>query len=202
VLPYDTMAGFAVTAVVRLSRVSATVRSFVPQDRRVSEERELLVAELVRETRVLARQLVRYYDAVADQLGLHATDLACLGSLRDKRRATAGELATELGLTTGAVTRMIDRLHKGGFVQRLRDPGDGRRVIVALRPEAEREVVGLFAGQAAQITESSAALTGAQLRFLLDFVRERTDVARGEADRLRRIGKAHATRRTRSQPVT
>jgi DNA-binding MarR family transcriptional regulator len=168
----------------------------------VSEERDLLVGELVQETRALARQLVRYYDAVADQLGLHATDLACLVSLRDRRRATAGELATELGLTTGAVTRVIDRLHKGGFVQRLRDPHDGRRVIIALRPEAERDVVGLFAGQAAQITESSAALSEPQLRFLLDFVRERTEVARGEADRLRRIGKPHATRRARTQPVS
>jgi DNA-binding MarR family transcriptional regulator len=162
----------------------------------VSEERDRLVAELVRETRLLARQLVRFYDAVADQLGLHATDLACLGTLRDRRRATAGELATELGLTTGAVTRMIDRLHKGGFVRRQSDPSDGRRVIVELLPEAESSVVGLFAGQAAQITESSADLTDAQLRFLLDFVRERTDGARGEADRLRRIGKPHATRRT------
>jgi DNA-binding MarR family transcriptional regulator len=167
----------------------------------VSEERDRLVAELVHQTRVMARQLVRFYDAVADQLGLHATDLACLGTLRDRRRATAGELATELGLTTGAVTRVIDRLDRGGFVQRLRDPNDGRRVIVTLRPEAEREVVGLFAGQAARITESSAGLTDAQLRFLLDFVRDRTDIARGEADRLRRVGKPHATRRSKPANV-
>lgn len=155
-----------------------------------------MVAELVRETRLLALQLVRFYDAVADQLGLHATDLACLNLLRDRRQAAAGELATELGLSTGAVTRMIDRLHKGGFVHRLPDPHDGRRVIVALLPEAEASVVGLFAGQAAQITESSTDLTEVQLRLLLSFLRDRTEVARGEADRLRRIGKPHATRRT------
>jgi DNA-binding MarR family transcriptional regulator len=167
-------------------------------DRRVSEERERLVAELVQETRLMARQMVRFYDAVADQLGLHATDLACLGSLRDRRRATAGELATELGLTSGAATRMIDRLNRSGFVRRRRDPSDGRRVIVELVPEAEGSVVGLFAAQAARITESAADLTDAQLRFLLSYVRERTDVARGEADRLRRVGKPHATRRNRA----
>lgn len=145
----------------------------------------------------MARQMVRFYDAVADQLGLHITDLTCLSMLRDRRRATAGELATELGLSTGAVTRVIDRLHRGGFVRRLRDPHDGRRVIVELIPEAEGSVVGLFAGQAAQITEGTADLNESELRLLLGYVRDRTAVSRSEADRLRRDGKAHATRGSR-----
>jgi DNA-binding MarR family transcriptional regulator len=164
----------------------------------VAEERDRLVAELVQETRRMAREMVRFYGAVADQLGLHITDLTCLGTLRDRRRATAGDLAAELGLTTGAVTRVIDRLHQGGFVRRLRDPHDGRRVIVELIPEAEVRVVGLFAGQAAQITESTAELTDGQLRLLLEHLRERTRDSRDEADRLRRVGKPHATRRTRT----
>lgn len=159
------------------------------------------MASLVQQTRLMARQMVRYYDAVADQLGLHITDLTCLGMLRDRRRATAGELATELGLTTGAVTRVIDRLDRTGFVRRVRDPHDGRRVIVELLPEAEQWVVGLFAAQAAHITESAADLSEAQLRLLLGYVQERTDVSRAEADRLRREGKAHATRGTRPRAV-
>lgn len=146
----------------------------------------------------MAQQMVRFYDAVADQLGLHVTDLACLGILRDRRRATAGELATELGVTSGAVTRVIDRLHQHGFVRRVRDPNDGRRVIVELLPESEASVAGLFAGQAAEITESTGDLTDTQLRLLLGYVHNRTEVARDEADRLRRVGKAHATRRNRS----
>lgn len=155
------------------------------------------MATLTQQTRLMARQMVRYYDAVADQLGLHITDLTCLGSLRDRRRATPGELATELGLTTGAVSRVIDRLCRGGFVRRTRDPLDGRRIIVELVPEAEASVVGLFAGQAAHINESVAELSEAQLRLLLDYVRASTEVSRTAADRLRREGKAHATRGTR-----
>ncbi len=157
-------------------------------------EKERLVANLVQETRTMAWQMARYYDAVADQLGLHITDLTCLRTLRDRGRATAGELATELGLSTGAVTRMIDRLHRGGFVRRVRHPHDGRRVIVELVPGAEGSVVGLFAGQAAHITEEAADLNENELRLLLDYVRERTEVSRDEADRLRREGKPHATR--------
>lgn len=160
----------------------------------MAEERERLVGELVREVRLMARQMVRFYDAVADQLGLHITDLTCIGTLRDRRRATAGELATELGLTTGAVSRMLDRLDRAGFVRRLPDTKDRRRVIVELVPEAESSVVGLFAGHAAQITESAVDLSDAQLAFLLGYLRQRTEVARNEADRLRREGKPHATR--------
>lgn len=163
----------------------------------MSDERGRLVAELVLQIRRLSRQHVRVYGAVADQLGLHITDLACLGALRDRRRATAGELAAELGRSTGAVTRVIDRLHQGGLVRRLPDPQDRRRVIVELIPEAESSVVGLFAGLAAQITESTTGLTDRQLRLLVEFVRDRAAGARAEADRLRRDGKPHGTRRTR-----
>jgi DNA-binding MarR family transcriptional regulator len=163
----------------------------------VAPDRNLLVAELIQATRQMSRQLVRYYDAVADQLGLHVTDLTCVGTLRDIRRATAGELATELGLTTGAVTRVIDRLHRAGFVRRVPDPRDGRRVIVELIPEAEASVAGLFAGQAAHITESVGGFTDGQLQLLLGFIRQRAEVSRKEADRLRREGQPHATRRRR-----
>lgn len=159
-------------------------------------ERERLVAELAREVRLMARQMVRFYDAVADQLGLHITDLTCLGTLRDRGRASPGELATELGLTTGAVTRVIDRLERQGFVRRVPDPHDGRRVIVELVAEAQAPVVGLFASQAAHVTESVADLGEPELRLLLAYVRERTAASRDEADRLRREGKPHATRRT------
>ena len=44
-------------------------------------EKERLVANLVQETRTMAWQMARYYDAVADQLGLHVTDLTCLRTL-------------------------------------------------------------------------------------------------------------------------
>lgn len=160
-----------------------------------------MVAQLGPAVRQLIRQTVRYYDAVADQLGLHLTDLTCLGALRDRRRATASELATELGLTTGAVTRVIDRLHRTGFVRRLPDPSDGRRVIVELIPESEASLVGLFAGQAAHLAESVADMSDEQLRFLLAYLRRQSDFSGREADRLRQEGIPHATRRARPADV-
>jgi DNA-binding MarR family transcriptional regulator len=162
----------------------------------VPDEREQLVSELTRESRLMARQLVRFYDAVADQLGLHVSDLTCLGALRDRGRAGVGELATELGLTTGAVSRMVDRLEAGKFVHRVPDPVDGRKVIVEL--SSREPLAGLFAGHAASITESVADFSEPELRLLLAYVRDRTAASRSDADRLRREGKPHATRRARS----
>lgn len=161
-------------------------------------ERDRLIAELAREVRLLAREMVRFYVAAADQLGLHITDLTCLGTLRDRGRATPGELAVELGLTTGAVSRVIDRLARLGYVRRVPDPGDRRRVIVELVPESQPPVIGLFAGQVAHTAESVADLSEAELRLLLRYLRERTAASREEADRLRRVGRPHATRRPRS----
>src|SRR5690554_2139401 len=132
-------------------------------------ERDRLVAELAQEVRLLARQMVRFYDAVADQLGLPITDLLCLDTLRDQGRATPGELATELGRSTGAVTRVIDRLDRHGLARRVPDPHDKRRVIVELVPEPQATMVGLFASQSAQVTEWTAELTEPELRLLLAY---------------------------------
>lgn len=70
------------------------------------------------------------HQAIADRLGLHVTDLRCLQALGAAGRATAGELAERTGLTTGAVTRLIDRLESAGWVARSPDAEDRRRVIV------------------------------------------------------------------------
>lgn len=86
-----------------------------------------------------------FHQAVADRLGLNPTDHKGLGFLQERGSMTAGQLADLTGLTTGAVTGIVDRLERAGFVRRARDPHDRRRVIVQLIPaKAEREVMPLF----------------------------------------------------------
>jgi DNA-binding MarR family transcriptional regulator len=68
--------------------------------------------------------------ATAEAAGLNATDFFCLNLLSLSGPLTAGQLAQQTGLTTGATTRMIDRLERGGFVRRGRDAADRRQVIV------------------------------------------------------------------------
>ena len=60
---------------------------------------------------------------------MNLTDLQCLAILTSAGPVTAGQLAETMGLTTGAVTGVINRLERAGYVLR-RHPADGRRVVV------------------------------------------------------------------------
>jgi DNA-binding MarR family transcriptional regulator len=71
------------------------------------------------------------FDALAARrLDVNMTDLHCLNIIESRSGLTAGELASEAGLTSGAVTGVIDRLERAGYVRRVGDPYDRRKVKV------------------------------------------------------------------------
>src|SRR6476620_3955370 len=73
---------------------------------------------------------IMYQLAIADRLNLSLTDLVAGEIVSRTGAITAGELAELSGLTTGAITGVVDRLEKGGFVRRVNDPNDRRRVML------------------------------------------------------------------------
>jgi DNA-binding MarR family transcriptional regulator len=87
--------------------------------------------------RELSTAVVLFHQAVAERVGLSATDLKCLDLLDRMGPLTAGQLAELVGLTGGAITAMIDRLEAGGFVHRERDPTDRRRVFIKAAQDQE-----------------------------------------------------------------
>ena len=78
-------------------------------------------------------------NVVGEYLGLNRTDLRVVDFASRGAPVTAGELARESGLSTGAVTAVIDRLEKAGWVRRLPDPSDRRRVLVEVTPEMQEK---------------------------------------------------------------
>lgn len=72
---------------------------------------------------------------VATAMGLHPTDAYALNLLAVLGPITTGELADRTGLSTGAATRLVDRLAAAGAVDRAKDPTDRRRVIIHLGPK-------------------------------------------------------------------
>ena len=99
-------------------------------------ERDRLLLEGAAAYRRYVSAEVLHGHATAEAAGLNATDFFCLNLLELSGPLTAGQLAQQTGLTTGATTRMIDRLERGGFVRRGRDAADRRQVIVeACRPD-------------------------------------------------------------------
>ncbi|MFI7544761.1 MarR family winged helix-turn-helix transcriptional regulator [Actinoplanes sp. NPDC049599] len=98
------------------------------------------IADLMRAGRETARLSMVFRYAIAERLGLTVSDLECLDHLADVGSATAGQVAERTNLTTGAVTSMLRRLQRAGYVTAERDPADRRRVIVTLRPERIAEL--------------------------------------------------------------
>src|SRR5216117_2060237 len=94
-----------------------------------------LIADLGDEVRALQAATDALDEAAAAHLGVNRTDLRCLDVLMRLEAAAPGRLGTELGLTTGSVTAMLDRLERQGYVRRAPDPSDRRKVVV--RPTAE-----------------------------------------------------------------
>jgi DNA-binding MarR family transcriptional regulator len=132
-------------------------------------------AELIGQTTVEVRQQQiaydRFHDAVAAYLGLNRTDIRCLDILDLTGRQTAGELAAGMGMSTGAVTAMLDRLEKAGYVRRVRDPADRRRVMVEptdLARERGQEIYGPFGEQ---VDPMFGRFSDADLAMIRDFLR-------------------------------
>ncbi len=123
------------------------------------------------------RSTQAFDDAVGRALRLNPTDLRCLDWLVDGPKA-AGALSAATGLSTAATTTLIDRLERKGFVRRVRDGVDRRRVLVEMTP-AGAERVGAYYGPL--VREGSATLTDLsddQIRLMRDWLlaaRELTD---------------------------
>ncbi len=105
-------------------------------------ERTELIEALTLSVRKVIVETVLLFDKIAQQIGVNATDMQCLNILDYEGPVTAGRLAELTGLTTGAITTAIDRLERTGYVQRLRDPKDRRRVVVQEIPREGFEVFG------------------------------------------------------------
>ncbi|WP_327143231.1 MarR family winged helix-turn-helix transcriptional regulator [Nocardia sp. NBC_01327] len=127
-----------------------------------------LAADLTLAAQRSATDAVMLHGAMADRLGLHVTDLRCLNLLRMGGAATAGELAQRTGLTTGAITRMIDRLLKAGYVRREHDEQDRRRVIITAIQDRIDEIAPHYEVLAREFGKITADYTEEQLHLLLD----------------------------------
>jgi len=95
--------------------------------------------------RIASAQSLLISQAVAAKVGLNTTDLECLDIIQTGELVSAGEIAKKTGLTTGAVTTLLDRLEKAGYVKRQADPNDRRRVLIALRPERLQPLADVYA---------------------------------------------------------
>jgi DNA-binding MarR family transcriptional regulator len=119
---------------------------------------------------------VLFHHALADRLGLGPTDHKCLDLLYDRAPMTASELAAITGLTSGAITGVVARLERSGWLGREPHPHDRRKQVLRATPEAVREIQQVFEA----LPPASGVLEGFdahQLAAVAEFLARATDLA-------------------------
>jgi DNA-binding MarR family transcriptional regulator len=133
--------------------------------------------------RAFGADVDRMDGTVATHLGLNRSDLRVMELLNRSGTLPAGEVAKATGLTTAAVTTVIDRLANRGFVVRRDDPLDRRRVLVAPTAQANAASDALFAELLHELRESLVSYSDEELDTILSFL---TDIRAVFARRMER----------------
>jgi DNA-binding MarR family transcriptional regulator len=149
-------------------------------------KRSELITALGMAGRELSAHTVMFHTAVADRMGLGPTDHKAFDFILRHGAVSAGELAEITGLTTGAVTGVIDRLEKTGYVERVRDAKDRRKVLVrpALTPARERQCCQLFDSLGESVGSVAASYSERELKVILDFLERSAEVLHAETVKL------------------
>jgi DNA-binding MarR family transcriptional regulator len=153
-----------------------------PQDDQTGEPADRIIAAMTD----LAGALGRLNDLIAQHLGIAQTDLLCLHVLNRAGASTAGALSSRLGRTTGAVTHMIDRLEKAGYVRRKPDPQDRRRVLVEASAPALERIASCYEGLDVRSRRLMATFSEDQLAAIHTFLLGSYESAAEECDHLLR----------------
>jgi DNA-binding MarR family transcriptional regulator len=146
-----------------------------------------LIQELIKQFRISGNQDSAFDNVAAERLGLNQTDLHCINIIENSGGLGAGELAAQAGLTTGAVTGVIDRLERAGYARRV--PGeDRRRVKVEVTPEWYRRAGKIWGPLAADWgSQLSKRFTAEQLEQAIEFLRATNELSERHLERIRKL---------------
>jgi DNA-binding MarR family transcriptional regulator len=149
--------------------------------------REEIIQAIIEKRREMSTETIMFHQSVADVLGLHITDHKCLDLIRQYGAMPAGRIAELTGLTTGAVTGIIDRLEKAGYVRRANDPKDRRRTIVEpiRNKKWERKIEAIFIPFHEKMHKLLSSYSDGELDFLLDVLTKSIEQTREESKKLR-----------------
>jgi DNA-binding MarR family transcriptional regulator len=152
----------------------------------MAEHRKELLRALAAESRRSATTGLDFVQAIAERSGMSLTDLQCVTILAETGPITAGRLAEEMRLTTGAITGVVNRMERAGYVRREKDPADGRRVVIRPIPEALERAGGyLFGSTERAMMALLAGYDDRDLAVILDFARRTNALTEAETARIR-----------------
>src|SRR5215207_6815628 len=133
-------------------------------------QRNQIVQELDLRLRAFTTSAVLSANAIAQKVGMGANELKCAEFLVRMGPMSAGKLAELAGLTTGAITGIVDRLEKVGWAKRVADPNDRRRVIIHPGPQETETVDGLYNVYMDSLTNLLAGYSDDELVLMTEFI--------------------------------
>ena len=133
------------------------------------EGKQALAGRLMLALRRSSAAGVLHGQTVARRVGVNSSDLECLDLILMSGPSSAGDIARHTGLTSGAVTGLIDRLERLGLVERSADPADRRKVLVRVREDRIGPIAALYAPLEKAMQALLAGYSKEELKVLIDF---------------------------------
>jgi DNA-binding MarR family transcriptional regulator len=135
------------------------------------EKKQILVNELIRLARAHEAANDAFDEVAREKLGINRTDLRCLNIIENEGPLTAGRLAELSGLTTAAVTSVLDRLEHAGYARRVRDQQDRRQVRVEVTPLLAERATPIWGPLGEEARSTLGRMSADELQALIDFYR-------------------------------
>lgn len=133
------------------------------------DTRAVAVETLLAAIRELSSDFDSLSLAVADRVGLNATDLLAMDLISRNDRVTAGQIGDRLHMTSGAITGVIDRLERAGLAQRAPDSADRRRVLV-IPTAKENQIRALYEPLVTALRKATTSYSDEDLAVLEQFI--------------------------------
>ena len=146
------------------------------------------IEDLGRAMMDLSNEQILFHQAIADSLDLNITDHKCVNLISRFGPMTAGKLAELTGLTTGAITGVIDRLEKGGYAKRKPDPRDRRVTIIELTKKGVT-IRKIFSPLVKNMGAVLEVFSDKELSLILKFVKLAAQTSREATKELRKNSK-------------
>jgi DNA-binding MarR family transcriptional regulator len=146
--------------------------------------RRRLTAETRDSLRELGIQLALLNHHVVARLELKDVDLDCFNLIERHGPLNPSALARRAGLHPATMTGILDRLERGGWVARDRDPADRRSVLVRALPDRNADLMRLYSGMSGAMNKLLAGYNDTELNLIVDFLRRTANAGRNAADEL------------------
>lgn len=165
-------------------------------------DRADVIAEAILVVRAFQNAQDVFDDAAVDVLGINRSDGRCLDILDHQGPLTAGELARRADLSSAAITALVDRMERAGYLTRVRDTVDRRRVLIAGTEQAQDKCSAIWGPIEKESTTFLGGFTDKELQLVMRFMNGARELLLGNLDRIKALAQPEAETNSPAEPGT